>query len=79
MRGMQVGMGADGCGQGGGAVQGPSGTRVRPHHTEPLDLTVFLLDLSFTSYGQIKQLPVLLYSDFYICLALSTVELCTEH
>lgn len=66
--GTQVGMGADGAGGGGAggssAVQRPSDTRGQPHHTAPLDLTVFLPDvLTFTLYGWMEQLLVLLYEE----------------
>lgn len=44
------------------AVWQPTGARTQPHHPAPLDLTVFLPDvLTFTPYGQIEQLRVLLY------------------
>ena len=62
---MQVGRVPSRCGRGGGAegygaVQGPTVTRSQPHYSAPLDLTVFLPDvLTFTSYGQVKQLLAL--------------------
>lgn len=66
--GTQVGIGVDGPGGGGAggssAVQRPRGTRGQPHQTAPLDLTVFPPDvLTFTLYGRMEQLLVLLYEE----------------